>query len=303
MSGNKLFCFGYGYSCDYLGHELTAQGWALAGTTRDAEKRDEMKSRGIDAHLFDYERPLPDPLLAMQDVTHIVVSTPPGDEGDPAFLMHAQDILQLPALQWVGYLSTTGVYGDRNGDWVDESSEIRPSSKRGSRRALAEEQWLSLFAQHSAPLQLFRLAGIYGPGRSALDTIRAGVARRIEKPGHAFSRIHVEDIVQVLMASMTQPNGGAAYNLCDDLAAPSHEVIAHACELLARPVPPLIPFEEADMSPMARSFYNDNKRVKNDRIKDELGVDLKYKNYIDGLQACLDAEDYALSLFGNGGGE
>lgn len=300
LEPGKLFCFGYGYSCDYLGHELMQRGWSVGGTTRDPEKRDMLKARGIDAHLFDYECPLPDPVFVLDGVTHLVISTPPGDDGDPAFLMHAAEILQLPSLQWVGYLSTTGVYGDRNGDWVDETSEVRPNSKRGSRRAKAEEQWFSLCRSHNLPVHAFRLAGIYGPGRSALDTIRAGVARRIEKPGHAFSRIHVEDIVRVLLASMEHLNPNASYNVCDDLAAPSHEVIAHACELLARPVPPLIPFDEADMSPMARSFYNDNKRVKNDRIKSELGVDLKYKNYIDGLQGCLDAEEYALSLFPKG---
>jgi len=297
MQQNKLFCFGYGYSCDYLGHALSDQGWKIAGTTRNVEKRETLKARGVDAYLFDRERPLDDPLYTLQDTTHLVISTPPDDEGDPTFLMHVDDILKLKNLQWVGYLSTTGVYGDRDGDWVDENSEIRPNSQRGSRRVQAEEQWSSLVASHNLPLHIFRLAGIYGPGRSALDSIRAGVARRIEKKGQAFSRIHVEDIARILLASMARPNVGAAYNVCDDLAAPSHEVIAHACELLAKPVPPIIPFEEADLSPMARSFYKDNKRVHNKRIKEELGVDLKYKNYIDGLQACLDAEDYALSLF------
>ncbi|MGH1398152.1 MAG: SDR family oxidoreductase [Alphaproteobacteria bacterium] len=296
-SRKKLFCFGYGYTCDYLGHELLSRGWQVAGTTRDSEKRDDLRARGVDAHIFDFSCPLPDPLFVLDGVTHLVISTPPGDEGDPAFLMHAQDILNIPTLEWVGYLSTTGVYGDRDGDWVDENSEIRPNSQRGSRRVMAEEQWQSLVKGHDLPVHYFRLAGIYGPGRSALDTIRAGVARRIEKPGHAFSRIHVEDIVQVLIASMERHNAGAAYNVCDDLAAPSHEVIAHACDMLGRPIPPLIPIEDADLSPMARSFYNDNKRVKNARIKDELGVALKYTNYIDGLQGCMDAEEYALKLF------
>lgn len=296
----KLFCFGYGYSCDYLGHTLSEQGsWMVAGTTRDPQKRDKLRARGIDAYLFDYEHTLPDPLLALKDTTHLLISTPPGDEGDPAFLIHAQDILRIPTIQWIGYLSTTGVYGDRSGGWVDESSELRPSSQRGSRRAKAEEQWLSLFSQNKLPVHVFRLAGIYGPGRSALDSIRAGVASRIEKPGHAFSRIHVEDIVQVLMASMNAPSPGNAYNVCDDYAAPSHEVIAYACGLLGRPVPPLTPFETADLSPMARSFYTDNKRVRNDRIKSELGVDLKYKTFESGLKACLDAEDYALSILKN----
>lgn len=296
---NKLFCFGYGYSCDYLGHELSAQGWKIAGTTRNQGKREILRSRGVETHLFDYEHPLPDPLYTLRDVTHLVISTPPGDDGDPVFMMHGEDLLHLENLQWVGYLSTTGVYGDREGGWVDEASEIRPNNKRGSRRVQAEEQWLSFVKSHNFPLHIFRLAGIYGPGRSALDTVRAGVARRIEKPGHAFSRIHVEDIVNILRASMANPNPGSVYNVCDDLAAPSHEVIAQACELLARPIPPLIPFDEADLSPMARSFYGDNKRVHNKLVKEELGVDLKYKNYIDGLQACLDAEDYALSIFKN----
>jgi len=302
MSNQKLFCFGYGYTCDYLGHELLQQGgWDVAGTTRDIEKRELLKTRNIEAHLFDWQTPLPDPLLALQDVTHLLISTPPSDDGDPTFLLHAEDILKLEKLQWIGYLSTTGVYGDRDGEWVDETSELRPSSQRGSRRKRAEDQWLSLFEQYQKPVHIFRLAGIYGPGRSALDSIRAGMARRIEKPGHAFSRIHVEDIVNILRASFAKPQGGQAYNVCDDEAAPSHEIIAYACELIGRPPPPLIPFEQADLSPMARSFYSDNKRVKNDKIKQELSVALKYPTFREGLQACQDAEEYALSIFKNMG--
>ncbi len=298
MSDRKLFCFGYGYTCDYLGHELAQRGgWAVGGTTRDQEKKKTLRERGVQAHIFDVDAPLADPLHALEGTTHLIISTPPDDDGDPVFLSHAKDILKIKSLQWAGYLSTTGVYGDRDGEWVGEDSEIRPTSKRGSRRAKAEEQWLSLFQACGMPVHLFRLAGIYGPGRSALDSIRAGVARRIEKPGHAFSRVHVEDIVQVLCASMARPNPGAAYNVSDDLAAPSHEVIKYACELIGRPSPRLIPFDEADMSPIVLSFYKDNKRVKNDRIKSELGVDLKYKTYREGLEACQAAEEYALSLF------
>jgi nucleoside-diphosphate-sugar epimerase len=296
-NGKKLFCFGYGYTCDYLGHEVTQRGWSVSGTTRDPDKRKALKDRGINAHLFDFDTPLADPLFVLEGTTHLVISTPPGDDGDPVFLSHAADILKIPTIEWVGYLSTTGVYGDRQGEWVDENSEIRPSSKRGSRRAKAEEQWYSLFQQRGLPVHFFRLAGIYGPGRSALDSIRAGVARRIDKPGHAFSRTHVEDIVQVLLASIDKPNPGAAYNVADDYAAPSHEVIDYACQLIGRAPPPLIPFDQADMSPIALSFYKDNKRIKNERIKNELGVELKYKDYKEGLKACLDAEEYALSLF------
>ncbi|MCC6597894.1 MAG: SDR family oxidoreductase [Alphaproteobacteria bacterium] len=298
MSNKKLFCFGYGYTCDYLGHELTQRGdWLISGTTRDTDKRKALKERAIKAYIFDATAPLADPASILEGTTHLLISTPPGDDGDPVFEAHAADILRIKSLQWVGYLSTTGVYGDRDGEWVDETAEIRPTTKRGSRRARAEEQWLSLLHSHGLPVHIFRLAGIYGPGRSALDSIRAGVARRIDKPGHAFSRIHVEDIVQVLCASMDRPNPGAAYNISDDLAAPSHEVIKYACELLKRPIPKLVPFEQVDMSPMVLSFYGDNKRIHNERIKSELGVELKYKNYRAGLEACLAAEQYAISLF------
>lgn len=294
----KLFCFGYGYSCEYLGHALQERGgWSLAGTTRSAEKKTRLNAQGIKTQYFDFEKPLVDPIGLLKDVTHIVISTPPDDEGDPAFLMHARDILELPNLEWVGYLSTTGVYGDRNGEWVDETAEVRPTSKRGDRRAKAEAQWLSLFHSHQLPVHVFRLAGIYGPGRSALDTVRAGVARRINKPGHAFGRIHVEDIAQVLEASMNSPSPGEIYNTCDGNPAPSHEVIQYACDLLKRPAPPLVDFEDANLAPITRSFYMDNRRVKNDKIKSDLGVDLKYKNYKEGLEACLQAEDYAIRLF------
>lgn len=295
---HNLFCFGYGYCCDYLGHELIQRGgWGVAGTTRDPEKKELLRGRNVQAHLFNLETPLPDPEFILKDTTHLLISTPPDDMGDPTFVAHAEDILKLKNLQWIGYLSTTSVYGDRMGDWVDETSELRPSSKRGSRRKKAEEQWLSLFKSHQLPVHIFRLAGIYGPGRSALDSIRAGMARRINKPGHVFSRIHVEDIVRVLMASMNAPNPGGVYNVCDDEAVPSHEVIAYACELLGRPVPELVDFDSANLPPMAASFYNDNKRVRNDRIKKELGVSLKYSTYREGLKGCVDAEEYALSIF------
>lgn len=292
----KLFCFGYGYTCDYLGHALMqSAGWAVSGTTRDEDRKEELEARGIQAHIFDYEHPLGDPDSYLHGTTHVLISTPPSDDGDPTYLMHAQDILNIPTLEWVGYLSTTGVYGNRDGGSVDESSEVQPSSKRGSRRALSEEQWFSLAQSQELPVHAFRLSGIYGPGRSALDSVRAGVARRIEKPGHAFNRIHVEDIVQVLMASMVNPAPSVWYNLADDNPAPSHDVIAYACELLGFPLPPLVPFDEADMAPMALSFYKDNKRVLNEKIKKDLGVTLKYSDYKAGLEACLAAENHAKS--------
>ena len=287
----KLFCFGYGYTCDYLSHALMQQGgWEIGGTTRDLEKRALLRSKGIKAHLFDYEHPLGDPHFILDGVTHLLISTPPDDRGDPTFAMHAEDLIRIPTLQWVGYLSTTGVYGDRAGGIVDETAEVRPNSKRGSRRLRAEEEWHSLLVNYGLPLHIFRLAGIYGPGRSALDSVRAGVARRINKPGHVFNRIHVEDIVQVLMASMAKPNPGAAYNLADDDPVPSHEVILYACQKLGIMPPPLIPYNEADMAPITRSFYSDNKRVANNKIKNELGVTLKYPDFRKGIDGCLEAE-------------
>ncbi len=290
----KLFCFGYGYTCDYLGHALQEiEGWDIYGTTRDVEKKKSLRARGVQAFLFDYTRPLTDPLMHLQDTTHLLISTPADDRGDPAFQIHAEDIIRLPSLEWVGYLSTTAVYGDRNGEWIDESAAVNPTSKRGSRRLRVENNWLELANAHNLPLHIFRLSGIYGPGRSALDSVRAGVARRIEKEGHAFNRIHVEDIVQVLMASMENPSPMSIYNLADNNPVASHEVIAYACHLLGYAPPPLIPFEEADMAPIARSFYKDNKRILNDKIKEELGVVLKYPDFKSGLDGCFAAEEYA----------
>jgi len=287
----RLFCFGYGYVCDYLGHALQqCGGWTLSGTTRDDDRRNELLSRRIRTHIFDNDHPLPDPASALREVTHLLVAAPPDQHGTPTFRHHAQDILNMPNLEWFGYLSTTGVYGDRNGGCVDETSELNPTNARGEKRVRAEEQWLSLFHSHEVPVHIFRLAGIYGPGRSALDSVRVGVARRIDKPGHKFNRIHVDDIVQTILASFDKPNPGSAYNVSDDYPAPSYEVIAYACELLGLEVPPLIPFSEADLAPMALSFYKDNKVVWNNKIKTELGVQLKYPDFKVGLQGCLEAE-------------
>jgi len=291
----RFFCFGYGYTADYLGYALqnSSETWTLGGTTRNEERRRELLSRRIRTRLFDETVPIADPETLFNRFTHLLISTPPGDAGDPVFNLHAQELVNLPNLQWVGYLSSTSVYGDRQGAVVSEESRTRPISKRGSRRELAERQWLSLYERYGVPVHIFRLSGIYGPGRSALDSVRAGVARRIEKPGHKFNRIHVDDIVQVLLASFANPNPGSVYNLADDMPVPSHEVIAYACQLLGRPVPPAIPFEEADLAPIALSFYKDNKHVLNDKIKQELGVTLKYPDYRAGLQGCLDAEQNA----------
>jgi len=215
---------------------------------------------------------------------------PPDEAGDPVFDRHRDDIAAISGLAWLGCLSTTGVYGNRDGGWVDESSELRPSGVRGRRRVAAEAAWLDLWRTRNVPVHVFRLAGIYGPGRSPFGALRAGAAKRIDKPGQAFSRIHVEDLADVLMASIARPRPGAVYNVCDDEPAASAEVIAHAAALLGVPAPPLVPFDAAELSPMARSFYDDNKRVSNVLIKRELGVALRYPNYRGGLAAILAAE-------------
>ncbi|MEK9795414.1 MAG: SDR family oxidoreductase [Alphaproteobacteria bacterium] len=288
ISMNTLFVFGLGYSACALAGRLMARGWSVRGTTRDEGNLDALARGGIEGFVFDGDAPLADPAAALDGVTHLLSSVPPGPDGDPVLVHHGSDIADRAGnLAWGGYLSTTGVYGDRGGDWVDENSDLRPATERGERRVAAEARWCALWREHGLPVHLFRLAGIYGPGRNALATVRSGRAQRIVKPGQVFSRIHVDDIAAVLEASIARPNPGAAYNLCDDDPAPPQKVIAHACALLGVEPPPEIPFEDAELSDMARSFYAESKRVSNTRIKDELGVELAYPDYRAGLAALL----------------
>jgi nucleoside-diphosphate-sugar epimerase len=282
-----LFCFGLGYTAGFLARALAAEGWRVAGTSREIAGAAELAATGFPMQRFTRGQPLAD-LAALARATHILASVPPDDAGDPVLAEHVRDLAKLSQLRWLGYLSTTGVYGDRGGAWVDEGSALTPSGARGRQRVTAEAGWLDLHRRHGLPVHIFRLAGIYGPGRSALDAVRQGRAQRIDKPGQVFSRVHVADIVAILRASMARPEPGAVYNVCDDDPAPPETVIAHACALLGVAPPPLVPFAEATLTPMARSFYDDNKRVSNRRIKDELGVRLTYPSYKDGLRALLE---------------
>lgn len=286
-----LFCFGLGYSALALSDALLQQGWRVSGTCRTAEKAERLTAHGITPHLFDRSHPVRSLEALLPDVTHLLSSVPPDAAGDPVIDCHGDVLRRQRHFAWTGYLSTTGVYGDRQGGWVDEDSALTPSGERGRRRLAAERQWLQL----TPAAHLFRLAGIYGPGSSALDTVRDGRARNILKPGQVFSRIHVADIVQVVLASIAHPHPGQAYNVCDDDAAPPADVVLHACDLLGVTPPPPVPFEQAELSPMARSFYDDNKRVRNDRIKQELGVKLIYPDYRQGLAAILAGERKATS--------
>ena len=292
-SPKKLFCFGYGYVAEHLAATLKNSGedWVICGTTTDVEKRREMEKKGIKAYLFSERMTLSDPLYTLNGVTHILISIPPNHGGDVVFQAHARDILQISSVEWIGYLSSTAVYGNRDGDWVDENAELRPTSERGSKRAKAEIQWLKMRRIAQIPINIFRLSGIYGPGRSAIETVRAGVSKRVYKEGHAFNRVHVDDIVQALIASMDQPNPGDIYNCADDNPAPSHELIDYACKLLGKESPPLKTYDEdLDMSPLARSFYKDNKRVCNKKIKNKLGVTLKFPDYKSGLEDVVERE-------------
>lgn len=285
MQKPRLFCFGFGYTAAALTGAVRAEGWTVAGTCRDEAKRRALEAQGIEAHLFDRGRPL-DP-AALKGASCVLSSVPPDAAGDPVLDHHGGDLARLPGLLWAGYLSTTGVYGDRGGAWVDEDSARDPVSLRGKRRVAAEDGWLALQRAHGVPVHLFRLAGIYGPGRNALESLRAGKAHRIDKPGQVFSRIHVLDLVRTLRASMARPAPGTAYNVADDLPAPPQDVVVHAAALLGVEPPPLVPFEKAGLSEMARSFYADCKRVRNDRIKRALGVTLAYPDYTAGLASLL----------------
>jgi len=285
--GQHLLTLGHGFSAQVLAAELLSEGWEVTGTTRNAEALTTLAATDISPVRWPGTEL--GPYLAR--ATHVLSSVPPRGGADPAFDVLKAYIGQMPKLEWVGLLSTTGVYGDHGGDWVDETAKLVPGTHRGGERAEQNEAWMDLWRTHGLPVHVFRLAGIYGPGRSALDKIRDGSARRIVKPDQVFSRIHVADIAQTLRASFARPAPGTAYNLADDGPCPPQDVIAHAAHMLGAPVPPDIPFETADLSPMARSFYADNKRVRNDRIKTELGVTLKYPSFREGLQAILQGED------------
>jgi nucleoside-diphosphate-sugar epimerase len=280
----RLFCFGLGYSAEVLARRCLTAGWQVAGTAREATHLARLTGQGIETFYFDRQHGLPAGALA--GTTHILNSVPPDDAGDVVLDMARQAVLDAKnGVSWIGYLSTTGVYGDHAGAWVDEHSALRPTSTRSWRRVTAEAAWLDLSRRSGLPVHVFRLAGIYGPGRCVLDEVRSGVARRIIKPGQLFSRIHVEDIATVLQASMARPSPGAVYNVCDDEAAPPQDVVAFACDLLGAAVPPEIPYAEVTLSPMAQSFWADNRRVNNERIKRELGVTLRFPTYREGLRA------------------
>lgn len=278
-----LLSLGHGYSAAALARRLGA-GWRVIGTTRSAEKAARLAREGVEPLVW----PGADLGPAIAAATHVLASISPDAGGDPVLAHHGEAIAAAaPHLEWVGYLSTTGVYGDHGGGWVDESTPLAPTTERGRQRVLAEGQWQDLARRSGLPLHIFRLAGIYGPGRGPFEKVRAGTARRIIRENQYFSRIHVDDIAAVLAASIARPDPGAIYNVADDDPSPPEDVLAEAARLLGLPPPPEVAFEEAEMSPLARSFYAESKRVRNDRIKRDLGVRLAYPDYRSGLRQLL----------------
>ena len=278
---NTLLSLGHGYSASALARVLIPLGWQIIGTTRDKAGLARLRNQGVEPLLWPGDSLSP----ALARATHVLSSIAPGPSGDPVLARHAAEIGASSA-RWVGYLSTTGVYGDHAGGWVDETTPLTPGTDRGRQRVMAEAEWQSL----GLPLHIFRLAGIYGPGRGPFEKVRDGTARRILKPGQVFSRVHVDDIAQVLAASIHHPAPGAIYNVCDDDPAPPEDVIGYAAGLLGLPMPPAVSYEDAEMTPMARSFYAESKRVANSKIKADLGIDLIYPDYRAGLAALLATE-------------
>lgn len=281
-----LLSFGHGFSAQALARRLPPD-WRVIGTTRSQDKAAALMAAGTEPRLW----PGADMTPALDAATHLLLSAAPDAEGDPVLRALGPEIAaRAGQLAWVGYLSTTGVYGDHGGEWVTEESPLTPATERGQARVRAEAAWRRLHDDHGLPLHIFRLAGIYGPGRGPFAKVRNGTARRIIKQGQVFSRTHVDDIAQVLHASILAPAPGTAYNVCDDDPAPPQDVIAEAARLLGLPVPEAVAFEDAEMSPMARSFYAESKKVSNARIKEDLGVRLLYPDYRSGLRALLAAD-------------
>src|SRR3569833_660354 len=284
-----VFFFGMGYSSLATAkaiHELADPMAGIAGTTRTEEGIERLAESPYRLHVFDGVKPGPTLGPDLRTATHLVLSIPPNDSGDPAYNLHRADIDAATGLKRICYFSTVGVYGDFGGEWIDETAPTRPVNKRSLQRVAIEQLWRDYAASRNIPILVLRLAGIYGPGRSSLDKLREGTARRIVKPNQAFNRIHVEDIGRVTALAADRALAGT-FNLSDDEPAPPQDLVEYAARLLGVPVPPGIPFESAEMTPMARSFYADNKRVSSRAIKQALGLELLHPTYQEGLQSIL----------------
>jgi nucleoside-diphosphate-sugar epimerase len=279
---SSLLVFGYGYTARHFVEAVKDEFTTFIGTTR----RPQTKKSGL-VDLLRFDGVDADPVLhqAVMEADAVLVSVPPDERGDLVLDAFSDLLAQNQNLRWLGYLSTVGVYGDHQGAWVDERTPLYPHSERSKRRVEAEQAWLDLGQQAGLPVHVFRLAGIYGPGQNALVNLQQGTAKRVIKEGQVFNRIHVEDIVAVLKASLQKPHAQAIYNVSDDEPSPPQDVVAYAAQKSGYPLPPEMPFEKANLSPMALSFYGENKRVSNALIKEALGVTLAYPTYRQGIDA------------------
>jgi nucleoside-diphosphate-sugar epimerase len=282
-----VFFFGMGYSSRATAralHELRDPTIPVAGTTRSAEGAEAFVDSNYRIHVFDGEAPGPTLAEDLRRATHVIVSIPPDERGDAALLHHCADLDAAPGLQWIGYFSTVGVYGDFGGAWIDEEAPTRPLNLRSRQRVAAEQAWRDYAATRGIPLFIERLAGIYGPGRSAFDKLREGTARRVVKPGQVFNRIHVADIGRITALAAFARLAGT-YNVADAEPAPPQDLVTYAASVMGVPPPPEMPFDQAELTPMARSFYADNKRVSSRRVLEALGTQLLYPTYREGLDA------------------
>jgi nucleoside-diphosphate-sugar epimerase len=284
----RLFCFGFGYTAEALVHRLAPREMTFAGT-KTAVRAIAQPLPGLALVSYAGDRGSAEVRRALRDTTHVLISIPPDLEGDVVLRHFRDDLAQLPQLDWIGYLSSVGVYGDWQGAWVDETSPTRPTTERSLRRLEAENAWLD-FARDARPrVEIFRLAGIYGPQRSVLDNLQSGTARRIIKSGQIFNRIHVDDIARTLAAAIDRDTGHRIYNVSDDEPAPAQDVVAFAAELLGLPVPPEIALAQAALTGRAASFWTESRRVSNRRLRRDLGVELLYPTYREGLRSLLRA--------------
>lgn len=281
----RLFILGYGFSGRAAARRLSEAGWTFSATARSPKTRAEIEADGGQSVDLDDRRAIE---ALATDADAILVTAPPGPDGCPG-LAALEGIVARPGVGWLGYLSTTGVYGDRRGGWVTEDSALAAGFTEGKRRIEAEQGWLNAARRSGRNLAIFRLPGIYGPGRSTLDRVRDARARRILAPDQVFSRIHVDDLAAGIAASITRPRAGAVYNLCDDEPAPNSDVVGYAADLLGMEAPPAITLEDANLAPAARRFYAESKRVSNARAKAELGWQPIYPTYREGLTAILQA--------------
>jgi nucleoside-diphosphate-sugar epimerase len=281
----KLLVFGFGYSALHISQRLRTAGAEVTATVRRPAKVESLKEADITARVFSPEYCDSEIASDIAASDAILISIPPDRSSDPVLSTFQDAIAAAPNLRWVGYLSTVGVYGDHAGQWIDETTPASPQQQRSRIRAAVEQAWLTFGTSRQVALHIFRLSGIYGPGRNQLAQLAAGTARRIVKQGQMFNRIHVADIAAVIEASLTHPRGGAIYNVSDNEPAPPQDVVAYAAQLCGIEPPPEIPFDSAELSVMGRSFFNESKRVRNDLIRQELGVDLRYPTYREGLTA------------------